>query len=934
MEAPIVLIDGLSLVFRAYHALQRTGMKSPSGEPSFAVFAFANILTSIIDKHSPECMAVIFDTAQPTFRHEMYDQYKANRDAFPEDLVPQLGRIKELVKLMGLAQLELPGFEADDIVGTICKREGELGHQVLCVTSDKDYFQLVNNNVKILRPGKDVGEYDVYDDVKVKEKFGVGPEKVIDVLALMGDASDNVPGVKGIGEKTAIPLIEQFGTLESLYENLDKVERESVRKKLDENKDNAFLSKTLVTIHTDVPVTSPKESMRRTTADIIALENFCDELGFHTLKRRFQKFAGKTDVVDGEGADPNSESDDSANNGLKKLADVPHEYILVDTPGGLDEMMSDLKGCTLLSADLETTGLDAMACSIVGVALCAKEGKAYYIDVDDVSDPSQANLFSESTDSHGLPIADVLKTIKPLLENKEIGKCGQNLKFDSLILRRYGVVVSPIAFDTMLASYVLNPDVRHNLDALSERWLEYSPISITTLIGKTKSSQISMKEVDAAIVAEYAAEDADLALKLANILKNELEKENLTKLAYELEFPVEEVLVVIEHNGVRIDNEALGDLGDFMRTEGKRLEQLIWKEAGVEFNIASNKQLGDVLFEQLMLPKGKKTKTGFSTDSSVLSELSETYPIAQMILDFRQVEKLRSTYVEALPRLTNKTTGRVHTTFNQTVAATGRLSSTDPNLQNIPIRSELGLRIRKAFVPQREDSVIMSADYSQIELRIMASYCQDESLVNAFKNGEDVHSATAANLFDIEIASVDGDQRRIAKTVNFGIMYGLGAFGLAQRLGVSRTEAVEIINNYFNKYPGIRQYIDDTIAKTRQAGFAETLMGRRRYFPTIDSNNRGLRTAAERASINMPIQGSAADMMKLAMIKVHGEMQRLRMQSLLILQVHDELLFEARKDELDVLTALVKTNMESALPLVNVPIVVETGFGKSWFEAH
>lgn len=934
MESPIILIDGLSLVFRAYHALQRTGMKSPSGEPSFAVFAFANILTSIIDRHSPECMAVVFDTSAPTFRHELYDQYKANRDAFPEDLVPQLGRIKELVTLMGLAQMEMAGFEADDIVGTICKREGDLGHEVLCVTSDKDYFQLVNDRVKILRPGKDAKDYDVYDSVRVKEKFGVGPEKVIDVLALMGDASDNVPGVKGIGEKTAIPLIEEFETVENLYENLDKVERESVRKKLEANRDNAFLSKTLVTIHTDVPVTSPRESMRRTTIDVTALENFCDELGFHTLKRRFQKFAGKGEGEYEEGAQPNAESEVASGIGLKTAQDVPHEYILVDTPGGLATMMEDLKKCTMLSADLETTGLDAMACSIVGVALCAEEGKAYYIDVSDVTDPTQANLFSETTDDHGLPVKTVLETIKPLLEDKGIPKCGQNLKYDSLILRRYGVHLTPIAFDTMLASYVLNPDVRHNLDALSERWLDYAPISITSLIGKTKSSQISMKEVDPTIVAEYAGEDADLALKLTNVLKAEIEKEGLSKLAYEIEFPVEEVLVVIEHNGVMIDTSALGDLGDFMRTEGRRLEQEVWKEAGQEFNIASNKQLADVLFDQLMLPKGKKTKTGFSTDSSVLSDLAEKFPIAQMILDFRQVEKLRSTYVEALPRLINEKTGRVHTTFNQTVAATGRLSSTDPNLQNIPIRSELGLRIRKAFVPQKADSVILSADYSQIELRIMASYCQDESLVNAFNNAEDIHAATAATLFETQIADVSGDQRRIAKTVNFGIMYGLGAFGLAQRLGISRTEAVEIINNYFEKYEGIRRYIDDTVARTREKGYSETMMGRRRYFPTIDSNNRGLRTAAERAAINMPIQGSAADMMKMAMIKVHREMQQKKMESLLILQVHDELLFEAKASELEELTALVKRNMEEALPLVNVPVVVETGFGKSWYEAH
>ncbi|MCX6141390.1 MAG: DNA polymerase I [Candidatus Kapabacteria bacterium] len=932
---PLILIDGMSLVFRAYHALLRTGMQSSAGEPTFAVFAFANILTSLLDKHDPDAIAVIFDTPEPTFRHVLYDQYKAHRDAFPEDLVPQLQRIKQMIGLMGLEMVEMPGFEADDIVGTICKREGNVdGHEILCVTSDKDYFQLVTDKVKILRPGKDVGEYDVLDAVKVKAKFGVGPEHVIDVLALIGDASDNVPGVKGVGEKTAIPLIEQFGSLENLYENLDSVERLSVRKKLEDSREMAFLSKTLVTIHTDVPIDAKRVALARRPMDLAALDTFCEELGFHTLRRKFAKYGDKEIGSVTPSRDGDTEIQSVGDLHLQTLKDVPHEYTLVDTPGGLSAMIEVLKGATLLSVDLETTGLDAMQCSIVGIALCAIEGVAFYIDVDDSTINDSGSLFADHSERHGLPLTEVLEAVKPMLVDESIGKCGQNLKYDMLILKRYGVEVSPVTFDSMLASYVLDPDKLHNLDALSERWLQYAPISIKTLIGEKKAQQKSMRDVDAAVVAEYAAEDADLALRLAHLMDKELQDQGLLHFAQNLEFAAVPVLITMEYNGIFIDTKALGGLGEFMRAEAIRLEAEIWKEAGQTFTISSPKQLAEVLFENLMLPASKKTKTGYSTDSSVLTELAESFPIAQMVLDYRQVEKLRSTYVESLPRLIHPLTGRVHTTFNQTVAATGRLSSTEPNLQNIPVRTELGQQIRKAFVPQRPGHVIVSADYSQIELRIMASFSRDPNLIAAFASGADIHAATAAILFDTSIESVTSDQRRVAKTVNFGIMYGQGAFGLAQGLGIARTEAQKIIENYFEKYAGIKNYIDETVAVTRERGYASTILGRRRYFPTINASNRGLRTAAERAAINMPIQGTAADMMKLAMIRVHDRMKSEGFQALMMLQVHDELVFEAPESEVAALCSLVKEEMELALPLDLVPVIVETGTGISWYEAH
>jgi len=954
MPHPLILIDGMSLVFRAYHALSRSGMASPSGEPSFAVFAFANILLSLLEKHRPDAICVVFDTAEPTFRHEMFADYKAHRDAFPEDLVPQLGRIKDLISLMGLQRLELPGFEADDIIGTIARRESEDGHEVLCVTSDKDYFQLVNDKVKILRPGKDVGEYDVYDATRVKEKFGVGPEHVIDVLALIGDASDNVPGVKGVGEKTAIPLIEQFGSLEALYENLEKVERASVKTKLETDREKAFLSKVLVTIHTDVPIDAKRVALSRAEMNFDGIDSLCEELGFHTLRRRFKKIANPGGENDSPSNAPATSASTSSASGewsaessahaeavaisssLATLDSTPHTYVLVHTPSGLDEMVKGLKGATILSVDLETTSLHAMTCGVVGMSLCAEEGTAYYIAIDDPADASSTVLFGD--DERGprelLPVDDVMTAVRPLLTDTKIGKTGQNLKFDALILSRYGIDVSPVAFDTMLASYILDPDKQHNLDALCERWLSYRPIPITQLIGEKRGAQKSMRDVDLSVITDYAAEDADVALKLTNILKPRLVDEGLLDLAERVEFPLIPVLVTMERNGIRIDRTALGDMADFMRAEAIRLEAEIWKEAGQEFTVSSPKQLGEILFDKLMLPVGKKTKTGYSTDSSVLTELAETYPIAGLVLEYRLVEKLRSTYVEALPKLINPTTGRVHTTYNQTVAATGRLSSTDPNLQNIPIRSELGLRIRKAFVPQAKDAVILSADYSQIELRIMAAISGDTTLREAFAAGADIHSATAAVLYDVDLANVTSDQRRVAKTVNFGIMYGLGAFGLAQRLGIPRGEGQAIINNYFEKYPGIRAYIDTTIAETRERGYAATLLGRRRYFPLIQSNNRGLRTAAERAAINMPIQGTAADMMKLAMIRVHDRMKREGYRSLMMLQVHDELVFEAFTDELESLRAAVVEEMQNALPLDGVPVIVETGSGASWYEAH
>lgn len=953
------LFDAMSLVFRAYYAMSKSGMKSSvTSEQTGAVFGFANMIQSILLKEKPDYVCIAFDTAAPTFRHTQYDAYKANRQEFPEPLVPQLLRIKEFITYMNIPQVEKPGYEADDVIGTLARLAGEHDLDVYCVTPDKDYCQLVTDRVKIYRPNMFDSTYDIIDSDKVCEKFGVPPEQVIDILGLIGDSSDNVPGVKGIGEKTAIPLIQQYGTIHNLYEHLDEISSKSVRQKLTDNRDMAFLSRELVTIDTHVPVEFHIDNFAAAPPNIEALAGLFDTLGFRRLKERFGVAdagtqSSTTTVVVAEEVQTVAED-------LHTLDTIEHEYILVNSRPKLRAMIDELLEAEMIAFDTETSGLDPMAADIVGLSLCAREGRAFYVplycvgeDFEDMDIPAatattaptdkktQDSLFDEQTaDSAPARVHNregavaVLDELKSLLENRSIGKCGQNAKFDTLMLKRYGVEVHPVSFDTMLASYLLNATDAHNMDALARRWLNYTPIPITSLIGEKKKEQKSMCEIEQERICDYACEDADVTLRLYHILRDKLEGESLTELATTVEFPLVDALTQMEYNGVAIDTGVLSEISEYISRQSVQLREDVYKETGVEFNLDSPKQLAEVLFEKMGIPPVKKTKTGYSTDVSVLETLAGDHPVASMILEYRQLTKLQSTYVEALPKSINPATGRIHTTFNQTVAGTGRLSSTDPNLQNIPIRTELGRKIRLAFVPQAEGASILSADYSQIELRIMAHVCGDETLINAFKNNIDIHAATASNLFGVSVDKVDGDMRRVAKTVNFGVMYGLGAFGLAQRLKIPRGQAQDIITNYFDKYPRIKEYIDTTIEQGRSKGYVETLSGRRRYFPDLTSNNRTVRTAAERAAINMPIQGTAADMMKIAMINVHREMQKRELQSLMILQVHDELVFEIIPGEEKELTDLVRSLMESAMELGEVPVVVETGTGKSWGEAH
>lgn len=929
----IYLIDGMSLVFRAYHAMIKSGLKNKSGEPTFAVFGFTNIITSFIENYEPEYVAVVFDRSEPTFRHDMFPEYKANRAEFPEDLVPQLAKIKELLDLLNIPKIEKAGYEADDIIGTISKMASKEGWETFCLTSDKDFYQLVDDNIKILKPGLRGEDFSIIGREGVFDKFGVTPEQVIDVQALWGDSVDNVPGVKGIGEKTAVPLIQEFGSIENLYQNLDKIEKKSVLSKLENNKENAFLSKKLVTIMTNVPIDEDIKSCKYNNPKFKELDEFFAINGFNTIRKKwFERSLKLNPEIDFKQEDEHSNIDQ-----------IEKNYKMISSIEKLKEKVSDFKSYNILSFDLETDSLDRDNCGVIGISFSVKEGEAFYIPTDGMPKEKLAkysnSLFEEKEEikiwDTMLPFTEVLEAIKPILEDKNIGKIGQNAKFDAYILRRFDIKVSPIVFDSMVASYVINPDEKHNLDELSKKWLNYSPVPISSLIGEKKSKQISMREIDPILISDYACEDADLALKLKNELSKSLNSEvKLKKLAEDIEFPMIEVLTDMENEGVAIDKDALAELSIEITEEAKRLTELIYEEAGIDFNIDSPKQLGHILFEKLFIPPIKKTKTGYSTDVQVLTQLADSHPIARYILDYRSLVKLQSTYIDALPKLINPTTGRIHTTYNQTVASTGRLSSTDPNLQNIPIRTEMGKEIRRAFIPQEKGNLIFSADYSQVELRIMAYICGDEKMINGFKDGMDIHSATASVLFEKSIDDVTSDDRRIAKTVNFGIMYGLGSFGLSQRISISRKEAKEIIDNYFEKYSGIKKYMDVTVETCREKGYAETLCGRRRYFPDINASNHNLRTAAERGAINMPIQGTASDMLKIAMIAIRKDLIEKSLKSKMMLQVHDELVFEAYPNEIDTLKDIVINRMQNAMSLGEVPVVVDTGIGKNWFEAH
>lgn len=902
MSERIFLLDGMALAYRAYFAFISSPLKNSRGENTSAVFGFTNAVLKILNDEKPEYISCVFDTPEPTFRHRRYADYKATRDKMPDDMASQLGDLKDICRAMGVPVIELPGYEADDLIGTIARKAARSKLPVFIVSGDKDFTQLVEPFVRLYNPGKRDTPSEIIDAEGVRNRYGIGPEQITDILGLMGDSSDNIPGVNGIGEKTAVKLIMEFGSIEKLYENIDTLKGKQ-KENLIRDRENAFLSKELATIDTDVPYTFGWDDFRYTQPDYNKLMELFKKLEFSSLIDRFRNFVSGISVPT-----------------IDSISNYNHQYHIIIDDNGLQSMIRELYSASRISVDTETTDLHPMTADLVGLSLSAEAGRAFYI-------PLNAGLAPEH----------ILQTLKPLLENPEIQKNGQHCKYDALVLMKHGIRMRGIVFDSMIAAHLLNPDRSVNLDQLAMDYLNYKKIPTTDIIGEKKQA-IRMTEAAVEKVADYACEDADCVTRLFPVLYPKIRENEMERLLTEIEIPLIPVLTAMEYNGVWIDAELLNRMSEEYEKELHGLEEKIISEAGTGFNLNSPQQLGDVLFEKLQIQKHlgqtrvKRTgKTGqFSTDVKSLEKF-RGLPIIDYILAYRQLAKLKSTYIDGLPPLVHPETGRVHTTFSQTVTATGRLSSSNPNFQNIPIRTELGREIRKAFAPEKKSWQIVSADYSQIELRVLAHMSGDAAMRGAFDHGEDFHAATASKIFNVPVTGVTPDQRRRAKDINFGIIYGMSAFGLADRLHISNTEAAEFISQYFAAFPGVREFIDQTIHDAHERGFVSTLYGRRRYLPDLNNKNRNVRQFAERAAVNTPIQGTAAEIIKIAMIKIHQTMIQKRMQSKMILQVHDELIFEAPCEELDDLLELIANHMEKALEL-NVRLKTETGTGANWFE--
>jgi DNA polymerase-1 len=934
----LFLLDGMALIYRAHFALSKSPRFTSTGINTSAVMGFANTLMEILKKEQPSHIAVVFDTEAPTERHTDYVAYKAHRQAMPEDLSAALPYIFKLIEGFNIPVITKDGFEADDIIGTLAKEAEKAGFTVFCMTPDKDFAQLVSENIFIYKPARMGNEMEILGVPEVLAKWEIeNVLQVIDILGLWGDAVDNIPGIPGIGEKTAKSLIRQYGSMENIIANAHELKGKQ-RENVENFADQGMVSKKLATIILDVPVEFDEQSLLLEEPSRELLEPLFAELEFRTLGRRV--FGDGFNIGDAKGNVSQQQdlfgnpADQPANKPKpfeqlpnlfeqppvgKTIADTKPNYILVDTAEKRTALIVLLLQQENISFDTETTGTDANIAELVGLSFAITPGQGWYIPVS--ADQTEAQA--------------VVDEFRVVLENKNIGKIGQNIKYDILVLKWYDVQIEGKLFDTMLAHYLIDPDTRHNMDVLAENYLGYTPISITSLIGPKGKNQGTMRDVPVENVVDYAAEDADVTLQLANVFRPILKELNAEELVTTIENPLVYVLADIEKEGVRIDMETLISYSKELEIDIRRFEQNVFEKAGVVFNLASPKQLGEVLFDKLQLdPKAKKTKTGqYQTGEDVLSALAHKSDIVKDILDFRQLQKLKSTYVDALPLLVNPKTGRVHTSYNQAVAATGRLSSNNPNLQNIPIRTERGREVRKAFIPRDENHVLLSADYSQIELRIIADISKEENMLEAFNNGIDIHTATAAKVYGISIEEVDSTQRRNAKAVNFGIIYGQSAFGLSQNLGIPRKEAAEIIEQYFTQYPGIKRYMTETMNFARENGFVETIMGRRRYLRDINSANQTVRGFAERNAINAPIQGSAADMIKIAMINIHQDIKDQQLQSKMTMQVHDELVFDVLKSEVEAMKAIISHRMKTAIK-TTVPIEVEIGEGNTWLEAH
>ena len=938
MEKKLFLLDAMALIYRAYYALIRSPIITTKGKNTNAQFGFTNTLFDLISKEKPTHLAVAFDTLAPTERHTDFEAYKANRQEAPEDLIASIPDIKKIIEGFNLPVVECDGYEADDIIGALAQQAEKDGYEVFMVTPDKDFGQLVTDKIKIYKPGYQGGKVEIMGPKEVCEKWNIkNVSQVVDILGLMGDSADNIPGIAGVGEKTAAKLLAQYETVENVLADAENI-KGALGEKIRAGKEAAIMSKKLATIITEVPCVFHEEDFRLKAYNTEALKDIFAELEFKTLGKRIlgdeynvfvvdkqviqtDLFGNAMEITETKPEEVKPAKEEKT--GLaadKNISNTSHKYFLVEGDDAIKELVKNLSAQKEISFDTETTNIDANEAELVGLSFSFTKSEAYYVHCP--GDEVQA--------------IEILNHFKKLFDDESILWVGQNIKYDLLVLKWYGFTLKGKLFDTMLAHYVIESEGRRNMDLLSAQYLGYLPVSITELIGKKGKEQGNMRDVNVEQVKEYAAEDADITLQLKHAFIFQIKEKNVEKVFYEVEIPLVKVLADMEFEGVRIDTNFLNTYSKELETEAARCEQSVYDQAGIKFNLASPKQLGEVLFEKLQLDKGKKTKSGqHSTGEDVLVKLAKENPIVEDILNFRELTKLKSTYVDALPQLVNKKTNRVHTSYAQAIAVTGRLSSNNPNLQNIPIRTERGREIRKAFIPRDSDHVIISADYSQIELRIVAAISGDPAMCEAFKSGKDIHTATAAKVFNAAETEVTKEMRYKAKSVNFGIIYGQGAFGLSQNLGISRTEAKEIIDNYKTQFANIQKYMEDTIAFCKTNGYVETLMGRKRWLKDINSSNFTVRGFAERNAINSPIQGTAADMIKLAMIRIHDIFLKRKFKSKMIMQVHDELVFDAHKSEVDVIKPIILEGMQNALLLPNgVPTDAEIGVGDNWLEAH
>jgi len=933
-EKKLFLLDAYALIFRAFYSLgfERNAqgesvakaLLNSKGFNTTAVRGFTDFLNQILTKEKPTHIAVVFDYKAQTLRAQEHDFYKANREATPEGIKLSEPYIRQIIKGFNIPILELEGYEADDVIGTLAKQKEKEGFKVYMVTPDKDFAQLVSPNIFMYKPSRSGRGHEVLGVEEIKEKWEVeDPIQVIDILGMWGDAVDNIPGIPGVGEKTSKKFIKAYGSMEGLYENVDEL-KGKMKEKVIANKEQAFISKKLATIVVDAPITCANEDLIMSEPDLDLLTEVFQEMEFKNLAKRIlgKDFSvKKTAPTNGQMdlfANGDATQNETVISNKNTVENTTHKYELVNDESALKNLISLLNEQKEVAFDTETTGLDVMNETVLGVSFSFKAHEAYYVPLNDENRTS------------------FLEILKAFFENESVTKIAQNLKYDTHILANYGIEVKAPVYDTMLAHYLLEPDMRHNMDVLAANYLNYEPISIETLIGKKGKNQKKFDSVELDKQTEYAAEDADVTFQLAKQFQPLVKSNKIEQILDEIELPLVPVLTKMERNGVKIDEQFLNDYSKALNEEVLKIRTNIYEAAGQEFNLDSPKQLGEVLFGVMEIPyKGSKTKTGqFKTGEDILVKYQKDYPIVHEILEYRQIAKLKSTYVDALPKLIDPKTGKIHTTFSQAVAATGRLSSVNPNLQNIPIRTERGKKVRQAFIPSDENHILMAADYSQIELRLMAEMSGDKHMLEAFQEGLDIHAATAAKVFGVPLEDVTREMRSNAKTVNFGIIYGVSAFGLSQQTNMSRSESKEVIESYFKTYPGIKTFMDNNIEQARKDGFVTTILGRKRILKDINSKNAIVRSSAERNAINAPVQGSAADMIKLAMINIDREMRKRNMQSLMTLQVHDELVFDVVKTELEELKELVVKEMETAMPGLKVPIIAEVGTGQNWLEAH